>query len=111
MADNYPEGKSDYRAPLLTGTHNYHWWKSSMETHLSKDPLVLRVVQKGPYVFLDKDGKPKDVDDLTPDELIKLGYNGKARNSLMNGLNQAEYDKVSSLKSAKEMWDALETYH
>ena len=111
MADNYPEGKSDYRAPLLTGTDNYNWWKGRMETYLSRDPLVLRVVQKGPYVFLDKDGKDKDVDDLTTDELIKFGYNGKARNSLMNGLNQAEHDKVSSLKSAKEMWDALETYH
>ncbi|KAK1364938.1 CCHC-type domain-containing protein [Heracleum sosnowskyi] len=111
MADNYPEEKSDYRAPLLTGTDNYNWWKGRMETFLSRDPLVLRVVQKGPYVFLDKDGKDKDIDDLTSDELIKVGYNGKAKNSFMNGLNQAEHDKLSSLKSAKEIWDALETYH
>ncbi|KAK1397680.1 CCHC-type domain-containing protein [Heracleum sosnowskyi] len=111
MADNYPEGKSDYRAPLLTGTNNYYWWKGSMKNHLSRDPLVWRVLQKGPYIFLDKYSKPKDVDDLTPDELVKVGYNGKTINSLMNGLNQAEYDKVSSLESAKEMWDSLENYH
>ncbi|KAK1388072.1 hypothetical protein POM88_016250 [Heracleum sosnowskyi] len=111
MADNYPKGKSDYRAPLLTRTDNYNWWKGRMETYLSRHPLVLRVVQKGLYVFLDKEGKPKDVDELTPGELVKFGYNEKARNSLMNGFNQAEHDKVSSLKSAKEMLDALETYH
>ena len=111
MATTDPVGNSDLRAPLLTGTDNYSWWKGRMETYLSKEPLVLRVVQKGSYTFLDKDGKPKDIDDLTADEVIKQGYNGKARNSIMNGLCQAEYDKVSSLKSAKEMWDALETYH
>ncbi|XP_063942869.1 uncharacterized protein LOC108194565 [Daucus carota subsp. sativus] len=40
-----------------------------------------------------------------------MATNGKARSTLINGLNQAEYDKVSSLKSAKEIWDALEAYH
>lgn len=111
MAENYLEAKSDYRAPLLTGSENYNWWKGRMETYLSKKPLVLRDVQKGNFEFLDKDGKPKNVDDLTPEEVVKFGYNGEARNSLMNALDQAEYDKVSSLKTAKEMWDALETYH
>lgn len=68
---------------------------------------------KNVYVFLDnldKDGKSKDVDDLTPEELVKYGYNGKAKNSLRNGLDQAEYDKVSSHKSSKEIWDVLEMY-
>lgn len=101
MAENYLEAKSDYRAPLLTGSENYNWWKGRMETYLSKKPLVLRVVQKGNFEFLDNDGKPKDVDDLTPEEVVKFGYNGEARNSLMNALDQAEYDKVSSLKTAK----------
>ena len=92
---------SDYRAPLLTETDNYSWWKGRMETYLSKKPLVLRVVQKGPYSFLDNDGKPKDVYDLTAEEITKQGYNGKARNSIMNGLCQAEYDKVSISKQQR----------
>uniref|UniRef100_A0A161ZLB0 CCHC-type domain-containing protein n=1 Tax=Daucus carota subsp. sativus TaxID=79200 RepID=A0A161ZLB0_DAUCS len=82
-----------------------------MEAHLSRDPLMQIVVQRGPYEYLDKDGKVKDVDVLTADELSKVAANGKARSTLINGLNQAEYDKVSSLKTAKEIWDALETYH
>ncbi|XP_063941414.1 uncharacterized protein LOC135149600 [Daucus carota subsp. sativus] len=110
MADQF-QGKSDFRAPLLTGSDNYNWWKGQMEAHLSRDPLIQRVVERGPYQFLDKDGKVKDVDELTTDELTKMGANGKARSTLINGLNQAEYDKVSSLKSAKEIWDALEAYH
>lgn len=81
-----------------------------MKTYLSIDPLVLRVIQKGPYIFLDKDGKSKDVEDLTPEELAKYGYNGKL-NSLIIGLNHVDHNKVSSLKTAKDMWDALRTYH
>lgn len=76
MVDSFQE-KSDLRAPLLTGTDNYDWWKSQMETFLSKNPLVLRVFQKGPNEFLDNNGKPKDVDDLTPKDLTKFGYNEK----------------------------------
>lgn len=48
MADLF-QGKSDFRAPRLTGSDNYIWWKGQMESHLSRDPMVLRVVQKGPY--------------------------------------------------------------
>ncbi|XP_063945972.1 uncharacterized protein LOC135151451 [Daucus carota subsp. sativus] len=110
MADQF-QGKSDFRAPLLTGSDNYNWWKGQMEAHLSRDPLMQRVVERGPYQFLDKDGKVKDIDELSTDELTKMGANGKARSTLINGLNQYEYDKVSSLKSAKEIWDALEAYH
>lgn len=76
-----------------------------METYLSKDPLVLRIVRKGP--FLDKNSKPKDTDDLTSNKLIKLGYNGKAKNSLINVLDEVKHDKVFSLKSVKKMWDVF----
>ncbi|KAL8133901.1 hypothetical protein AgCh_009098 [Apium graveolens] len=56
-------------------------------------------------------GKVKDVDALTPNKPLKIGYNGKERIMLNIGLNQSEYYKVSSFKTAKEIWDALETYH
>ncbi|XP_074377284.1 uncharacterized protein LOC141718803 [Apium graveolens] len=111
MADKYPEGTSDYRAPLLLGTENYNWWKGRIELYLSREPLALRVVQKGPFEFKDKEGKVKDIDDLTEAELLKYSFNGRARNSLMNGLCPSECDKVSSYKSAKEIWDTLELYH
>ncbi|XP_074378574.1 uncharacterized protein LOC141720117 [Apium graveolens] len=82
-----------------------------MEVCLSREPLTLRVVQKGPFEFKDKEGKVKDIDDLTEAELLKYSFNGKARNSLMNGLCPSECDKVSSCKSAKEICDTLELYH
>lgn len=104
-------GKTDLRIYILMGTENYNQWKGQIETNISRDPLLLRVVQKGPLKFLDKDDKVKDVDALTLDEFTKLGYNGKARSSLIMGLKQPEYDKVSSPKLAKEIQDALQTYH
>ena len=79
--------------------------------HLKREPLEWRVVDKGPYIFLDDKGKPKDIDDLTPDELIKESYNNRSMNTIMTGLSLRESDKVSSYKSAQEMWDTLEKYH
>ncbi|XP_074351366.1 uncharacterized protein LOC141690469 [Apium graveolens] len=111
MGEKYPERTSDYREPLLLGTENYYWWKGRMEVHLSREPLVLRVVQKGAFEFKDKEGKVKDIDDLTEAKLLKYIFNGKARNSLMNGLCPSECDKISSCKSSKEIWDTLELYH
>lgn len=110
MADLFL-GKANLRTPILTGIENYNRWKGKRETHLSRDPLVLRVVQKGLYEFINKDIKAKIVDALTQAELTKLGYNGKERSLLIMRMNQSEYDKVSSLKSTKNIWDAFESYH
>ncbi|XP_074322702.1 uncharacterized protein LOC141659677 [Apium graveolens] len=82
-----------------------------MEVYLSMEPLALRVVHKGPFEFKDKEDKVKDIDDLTEAELLKYSFNGKARNSLINGLCPSECYKVSSCKLAKEIWDTLELYH
>ncbi|XP_074323282.1 uncharacterized protein LOC141660218 [Apium graveolens] len=82
-----------------------------METNLSRYLLVLRVVHKGPYEFKDDKGRVKYIDVLTPNELLKIDYNRKTRSMLIMGLNQAEYDKISSLKTAKKIWNAHETYH
>ncbi|XP_074351367.1 uncharacterized protein LOC141690470 [Apium graveolens] len=82
-----------------------------MKVSLSREPLALRVVQKGTFEFNDKEGKVNDSDDLKEAELLKYSFNRNARNSLMNGLCPSECDKVSSCKSAKEIWDTLELYH
>lgn len=63
----------------MLGTENYNRWKGHTEVYVSREPLVIRAVQKSLYEFFYQDGKPKDFDDLTEAELIKYGYNGKAR--------------------------------
>ena len=47
----------------------------------------LNLVSKGPCTFLTDDGKPKDVDDLTVDELLNLSYNNQTMNTIMTGLS------------------------
>lgn len=103
MDEDYPLRSSNYMTPLLLGSENYNWWKGRMKLHLTKKPLKLRVVQKGPYEFVDDNDKPKDIDDLTHDELLKVSYNNKAKNMIMTGLSPFETDKVSSCNTANEM--------
>ena len=82
-----------------------------MKMHLTKKPVEWRVLKKVPYEFLDEDDKERDIKDLTEAEIQKVTYNNRAINTIMNGLSTSKSDKVSSCKSAKEIWTALEQYH
>lgn len=82
-----------------------------MHIHLSREPIELRVVERGPFEIFDKDDNPNDVDDMTDSELSRLSYNGRARNTLINGLCPNEFDKVSSCTTAKEIYHILELCH
>jgi len=53
--------------------------------------------------------KPKA--DRSDDDKKKVQYNLKARNILIPSLGVNEYHFVSHCKNAKDMWDALETFH
>ena len=68
------EGESLNTPPLLNGAENYDLWRLKMKVFLSRNPFEWRVVKDGPFIFLDNNGKPKDVDDLTEAELIKTSY-------------------------------------
>jgi hypothetical protein len=44
----------------------------------------------------------------TNDKAVKLGQNNsKSTNSLLNGLSETIFTKVSHCKSSKEIWDKL----
>lgn len=75
-----------------------------MLIYLLREILELRVVEWGRFEFIDKDGNPKDVDDMTNTELTRLDYNGSARKTLMNGLCHNECENVSSCTTIKEIW-------
>ena len=114
MADPCPIANSSSRPPLLLGSENYSWWKGRMQSHLERDPMEWRVTERGPFQppIDPKDAeKDKDIDDYTPDELLKLSYNDRAKNTIITGLSITESDRVSACKSDKEIWDSLEQIH
>lgn len=69
--------------------------EGSHEDAYGKGTTRIVSYNQGSYEFLDKDGRPKDVDDLADAELIKEIYNTRAMNTIMTGLSSSESDKVS----------------
>ena len=53
----------------------------------------------------------KSKSDWSDDDKKKVQYDLKARNILLSSLGVNEYHSVSHCKTAKAMWDALETLH
>lgn len=51
-----------------------------------------------------KNGEPKDKDEVTLNELVKISYNNRVRYT-MKGLSLTRSEKVSSCTISKEMWD------
>ncbi|KAF3639147.1 hypothetical protein FXO37_24075 [Capsicum annuum] len=45
--------------------------------------------------------------EFTPDDLLELKKNAKAKNILVCGLGPAEYNRISTCTTAKQIWDAL----
>ncbi|XP_061372354.1 uncharacterized protein LOC133314843 [Gastrolobium bilobum] len=109
------EGGSTNRPPFFNGI-DYPYWKTRMQIFLeSVDLKIWYSVEEGyqPPTTLDDNGKivPKKHTDFTRDELEKAQYNSKAKNLIVNALGKDEYYRVSSCKTAREMWLILETTH
>ncbi|XP_075103733.1 uncharacterized protein LOC142178301 [Nicotiana tabacum] len=51
---------------------------------------------------------PLDLDDYTDEQAAVITVNAKAKNLLYNAISGEEYEKISSCKTTKEMWDKLE---
>ncbi|KAF3640270.1 hypothetical protein FXO37_23580 [Capsicum annuum] len=49
--------------------------------------------------------------EFTPDDLLALKKNEKAKNILVCGLGPTEYNRVSTCTTAKQIWDALVNAH
>ncbi|KAL8157804.1 hypothetical protein AgCh_002496 [Apium graveolens] len=58
-----------------------------------------------------KDGKPKPLKDLSPEEVNAMNSNVKAMNSLFNGMVTTELRKVSACTTAKQIWDTIKVSH
>ena len=69
------------------------------------------IIQNGNLVPKDSEGTPKTEDKFTNEDFAMMELNHKAIPMIQCALSQKEYFRISHLKSAKEMWDALQTAH
>lgn len=100
------EGFVPNRPPFFYGT-DYANWKSHMIIYLrSLDSRVWSAIEKG-YT------KPKDKSEAEWDTNEKMAYTANYRtlNAIVCGLSQEEYNRVSSLLTAKEVWYLIEVTH
>jgi hypothetical protein len=114
MPVRYP--RISKRAPLLSmplgkppyfDGEDYCMWSDKMRHHLtSLHKSIWDILEYGAQV-------PKVGDkDYDSDEAAQIRhFNSQATSILLTSLCQEEYNKVQGLKSAKEIWDVLETAH
>jgi hypothetical protein len=92
------EGTSSNKTPLFNGT-NVSFLKVRMRTYIMDlGADVWDVVETG-YV------KPIVLDNK--DDKIKFNFNAKVMNSILSGLEEAEFVKVMHCDSTKVMWDKM----
>ena len=77
---------------------------------LGHNPAVWAVVCAGLQGEFFEDGKEPDRE-ATTEELKMLQYNAQACDILFNGLCPEEFNKISRLENAKEIWDTLVDMH
>jgi hypothetical protein len=88
------------KLPQFDGT-NFAKWKHMMKAYLTGLSLELwNIVCVG---FDD----PEDFRNLTPSDHRNIRRNAQATNRLLSALNAQEYNRVSGLEIAKEIWDIL----
>ena len=98
------EGNYHYRGPYFNGT-NFASWKHKMKMHiLGHNPTVWVVVRIGLQGEFFEDVREPDRE-ATAEELKMLQYNAQSCNILFNGFFPEEFNKISCLENAKEIWD------
>ncbi|XVF19046.1 hypothetical protein REPUB_Repub11eG0076700 [Reevesia pubescens] len=109
------EGNTTNQPPLFDGT-NYQFWSTRIAIYIQAcDMDMWDVITEGPFIptIKDKDSeevlKPKS--EWTAIEKAKVQINFKAINTLYCALNLAEFNRISTYKNAKEIWDKLKVTH
>ena len=103
------EGNYHRRGPYFDGT-NFASWKHKMKMHiLGHNPTVWAIVCVGLQGDFFDGREPNR--EATADELKMLQYNAQACDILFNGLCPEEFNKISRLENAKEIWDTLIDMH
>ncbi|XVF37160.1 hypothetical protein REPUB_Repub19eG0122000 [Reevesia pubescens] len=105
------EENSTNRPPLFDGT-NYQFWSTRIAIYIQAcDIDMWDVITEGPFIPTMKDknveevSKPKS--EWTSVKKPKVQINFKAINTLYCALNLPEFNRISTCKNAKEIWDKL----
>jgi hypothetical protein len=92
------------RVPHFDGT-NYPYWSVRMASYLEAVGLdVWRVTREGT-------NPPAKPDRLTKADEKEIHFNAIARNALLESLSMEVFNRVYSLSSAQEIWQALKDLH
>ncbi|KAG7543148.1 Zinc finger CCHC-type superfamily [Arabidopsis thaliana x Arabidopsis arenosa] len=108
------EGSSVTRPLFLEGSSNYGYWKIRMQSFISSidgDAWNSVIVGYNEPVTTDAEGSttPKVRTLWTVEEVKKSTSNSKALNAIYNAIDVGQFRMISSYKTAKEVWEALET--
>ncbi|GMJ04091.1 hypothetical protein HRI_004078300 [Hibiscus trionum] len=110
---NMYDSQSTTKQPFFNGD-NYPFWKNQMRLFIkSNDYLVWDAIEDGPSIPMKRDDEgrlvPKKKNEMSEEERKKIQINDKALHMLFCSFGPDIHSKVSSIESAKEVWDTLET--
>ena len=95
------EGHSIVRPPCFDGT-DYSYWKNRMEVFIRAQSYeTWKIISHGPTEL------PKDEGKWTSEQVKQSTLNYSAMNIMQCAIHPLEYSRISTCKSAKEMWDKL----
>ena len=104
------EGQSYARSPLFDGI-DYGYWKNRMSIHLKGIDMGLwRIISNGYTLAEGTTDVPLTTVQLKENDRLE-SLDAKAMSILYCGLNKAEYNSISSCKTAKQIWTRLEVTH
>jgi hypothetical protein len=91
------------KPPFFDGT-NYLYWKICMSTYLrSIGSWVWEICEDPDYVVL--------AAQIGQEQIDQHEANSKARNAIFSCLSLSEFEPVSHLDTAREIWLTLQRYH
>ncbi|MQL76298.1 hypothetical protein Taro_008682 [Colocasia esculenta] len=100
-AQGFAEGQSIFWPPLLDG-EDYQYWKTRMEFFLQGyDYRIWSIIEDGDLQI----SKPKE--EWTIEDKNKLSLNNKVKSFMCCALTKQEFNRVSSCKTTKNMWETI----
>ena len=109
---------SSFRVPVLKAS-DYPVWKERMIIFLdSVDPEYLDRIYDGPHMptklsvaVADEPQRmiPKEKKDYTPEDISSISKDSKVKHLLHSAFDNAMSNRMIGCKTAKQIWDALET--
>ncbi|XVF12268.1 hypothetical protein REPUB_Repub08aG0101000 [Reevesia pubescens] len=113
-SNNIVVGHTANQLPLFDGT-NYQFWNTRIAVYIKAcDMDMSDLILEGPFILIKK-SKNEDVvkpkAKWTTNDKAKVQVNFKAINTLQCALNLAKFNRSSTCKTIKAIWDTLKITH